>query len=110
MSKLSLSLQRYDAAIFGEPTDMGFASAIRGSMRAVMRSHGHACHASRPWEGKNACDAFARDLQNLRCIDMKVRLAVETGDHRTDAYSRWAKHKPDPRFGGNDARHSHDAR
>ena len=69
--KIEPELPRYDAAIFGEPTDMGFASAIRGSMRAVMRSHGHACHASRPWEGKNACDAFARDLQNLRCIDLK---------------------------------------
>ncbi len=69
--KIENSLPRYDAAIFGEPTDMGFASAIRGSMRAIMRSHGHACHASRPWEGENACDAFARDLQRLRSIDLK---------------------------------------
>ena len=36
-----------------------------------MRSHGKACHASRPWEGKNACDVFAEDLQKLRCIDLK---------------------------------------
>lgn len=64
-------LPRYDNAIFGEPTDMGVASAMRGSMRAVMHSHGKACHASRPWEGQNACDQFADDLHKLRCIDVK---------------------------------------
>ena len=69
--KVEAELPRYDAAIFGEPTNMGVASAIRGSMRAIMRSHGKSCHASRPWEGKNACDAFAEDLRKLRCIDLK---------------------------------------
>src|SRR5262249_28398191 len=38
---------------------------------AVMRSHGVACHASRPWQGKNACDAFAADVGKLRAIDLK---------------------------------------
>ncbi|MDR3450184.1 MAG: M20/M25/M40 family metallo-hydrolase [Alphaproteobacteria bacterium] len=69
--KTEPGLPRYDAAIFGEPTNMGFAQSLRGSMRAVMRSHGIACHASRPWEGRNACDAFAEDLRKLRCIDLK---------------------------------------
>lgn len=69
--KIESELPRYTAAIFGEPTSMGVATAIRGSMRAVLRSHGKACHASRPWEGKNACDAFAEDLGKLRCIDLK---------------------------------------
>jgi acetylornithine deacetylase len=64
-------LPRYDAAIFGEPTNMGMAASMRGSMRAVMRSRGVACHASRPWEGKNACDQFVQDLQKLRSIDLK---------------------------------------
>ena len=68
--KLEANLPRYDAAIFGEPTNMGFAPALRGSMRATLRSHGKSCHASRPWEGKNACDAFAEDLRTLRCIDL----------------------------------------
>lgn len=68
--KTEPALPRYEAAIFGEPTNMGFASAIRGFMRAVMRSHGKSCHASRPWEGKNACDVFAEDLRVLRCIDL----------------------------------------
>jgi acetylornithine deacetylase len=69
--KAEPELPRYDAAVFGEPTNMGVATAIRGSMRAMMRSHGKACHASRPWEGKNACDVFAEDLHKLRAIDLK---------------------------------------
>jgi acetylornithine deacetylase len=69
--KIEPELPRYDAAIFGEPTNMGMAAAMRGTMRAIMRSHGVACHASRPWEGKNACDVFAHDLQKLRSIDLK---------------------------------------
>ena len=69
--KTEPDLPRYDAAIFGEPTNMGFAPSIRGSMRAILRSHGKSCHASRPWEGKNACDVFAQDLHTLRCIDLK---------------------------------------
>ena len=69
--KAEPDLPRYDAAIFGEPTNMGFACAIRGSMRAVMRSHGKSCHASRPWEGRNACDVFAEDLRILRSINLK---------------------------------------
>jgi len=73
--KIEGDLPRYHAAIFGEPTGMAVASAMRGSMRAVMRSHGVACHASRPWEGKNACDQFAQDLKTLRAIDLKDQSA-----------------------------------
>lgn len=69
--KIEPELPRYDAAIFGEPTNMGVASAMRGSMRAKMRSHGKSCHASRPWEGHNACDQFAKDLQVLRCLPLE---------------------------------------
>lgn len=65
------ALPRYDNAVFGEPTDMGVASAMRGSMKAVMRSHGRACHASRPWEGDNACDHFVTDLLKLRSLDLQ---------------------------------------
>jgi acetylornithine deacetylase len=73
--KIEADLPRYDAAIFGEPTGLGVARGMRGSMRAVMRSHGVACHASRPWEGKNACDQFAQDLKTLRTIDLKDQSA-----------------------------------
>jgi len=69
--KVEPELPRYDAAIFGEPTNMGVAPAMRGSMRAKMRSHGKSCHASRPWEGKNAVDQFVQDMQKLRAIDLK---------------------------------------
>jgi acetylornithine deacetylase len=63
-------LPRYDAAIFGEPTNMGMAVSMRGAMRAILRSRGKSCHASRPWEGKNACDQFASDMESLRKIDL----------------------------------------
>lgn len=69
--KTEPSLPRYDAAIFGEPTNMGMATAMRGSMKAILRSRGKSCHASRPWEGKNAADQFVTDMQKLRSIDLK---------------------------------------
>lgn len=64
-------IPRYDNAIFGEPTGMGVAASMRGAMRVMMRSHGKACHASRPWEGRNACDQFVEDMHKLRCIEVK---------------------------------------
>jgi acetylornithine deacetylase len=69
--KIENELPRYNAAIFGEPTAMAVASSMRGAMRAVLRSRGVACHSSRPWEGRNACDQFAQDLAALRAIDLK---------------------------------------
>lgn len=69
--RIEPELARYDAAIFGEPTGMGMATSMRGAMRVMMHSHGKACHASRPWEGANAADAFVKDMQALRCIDLK---------------------------------------
>ena len=69
--KIEPDVPRYDGAVFGEPTDMGLASALRGTMRAVMRSRGKACHASRPWEGANACDRLADDIRALRALDLK---------------------------------------
>jgi acetylornithine deacetylase len=63
-------LPRYDAAIFGEPTDMGVASEMRGAMKIVMHSRGVACHASRPWEGRNAIDCFAADLAGIRSLNL----------------------------------------
>jgi len=69
--KVEPELPRYEAALFGEPTNMGMASAMRGSMRAIMRSRGKSCHASRPWEGKNATDQFVADMKVLRAIDLK---------------------------------------
>jgi acetylornithine deacetylase len=70
-TKIEPTLTRYNAAIFGEPTGMGVAPAMRGSMRAILRSHGKSCHASRPWEGKNAVDQFVKDVMALRQIDLR---------------------------------------
>jgi acetylornithine deacetylase len=61
-------LPRYDAAIFGEPTEMGAASEMRGAMRLLMRSRGVAAHASRPWEGQNAIESFISDMAKIRGI------------------------------------------
>lgn len=69
--RLEPEVARYDAAIFGEPTNMGMAASMRGSMKMKMLSRGKACHASRPWEGRNAVDQFCTDMQTLRCIDVK---------------------------------------
>lgn len=63
-------LPRYDAAIFGEPTDMGVAAEMRGAMRLLMRSRGLAAHASRPWEGRNAIDSFISDMAKIRGIPL----------------------------------------
>jgi acetylornithine deacetylase len=63
-------LPRYDAAIFGEPTNMGVATEMRGAMKLVMHSRGTACHASRPWEGKNAMDSFGSDLHKIRSLNL----------------------------------------
>lgn len=64
-------LPRYDAAIFGEPTDMKMASSMRGAMKAMMRSRGIGCHASTPWLGHNAVDQLVADVAKLRTIDLK---------------------------------------
>ncbi|MDE1170147.1 MAG: M20/M25/M40 family metallo-hydrolase [Verrucomicrobium sp.] len=68
--KVEPELPRYDAAVFGEPTDLGVAASMRGAMQAVLRSRGVACHASRPWEGRNAFDKLATDLAALRSLDL----------------------------------------
>lgn len=65
------SLPRYDAAIFGEPTNLKMATSMRGAMRLKLRSRGIGCHASVPWEGDNATDKFVQDIQALRAIDLK---------------------------------------
>ena len=65
------SLPRYDAAIFGEPTNLKMVSCMRGSMKVAVKSRGIGCHGSTPWEGKNAIDQFAADLKILRGIDLK---------------------------------------
>jgi acetylornithine deacetylase len=69
--KIEPDLPRYDAAIFGEPTDLQMASAMRGAIGIKIKSRGIGCHASTPWEGKNAIDKLLRDIVAIRAIDLK---------------------------------------
>lgn len=52
----------YTSAIFGEPTQMRAATQMRGYMRVKLVGRGKSCHASRPWEGKNAISALVNQL------------------------------------------------
>ncbi|MDD3287573.1 MAG: M20/M25/M40 family metallo-hydrolase [Alphaproteobacteria bacterium] len=70
-AKIEPDLPRYDAAIFGEPTDLCMASSMRGAMNVLMKSRGKGCHASTPWEGKNAIDKFIQDIEAIRAINLK---------------------------------------
>ncbi len=63
-------LPRYDAAIFGEPTNLKAATCMRGAMKALLRSRGVGCHASLPWEGRNAVDKMVQDVLSIRAIDL----------------------------------------
>ncbi|MDD5587325.1 MAG: M20/M25/M40 family metallo-hydrolase [Alphaproteobacteria bacterium] len=69
--KIEPDIPHYDAAIFGEPTDLNMASSMRGGMTIRIVSRGIGCHASTPWEGKNAIDKFVQDMRAIRKIDLK---------------------------------------
>lgn len=69
--KIEPELPRYDAAIFGEPTNLKMSSSMRGGMNIMIKSRGIGGHASNPRECKNAIDQFAKDLAVLRSIDLK---------------------------------------
>jgi acetylornithine deacetylase len=64
------SLQ-YTSAIFGEPTDLQVGVAMRGYMQVKVRGEGHACHASRPWEGKNAILDLVGQLKKISELNLK---------------------------------------
>ena len=60
----------YSDAIFGEPTDLKIGTSMRGYMRLKLFAQGHACHASRPWEGKNAITQLAKMINSISNIDL----------------------------------------
>ena len=64
-------LPRYDFGIFGEPTELNIGYCMRGSIHARVRVHGQSCHASRPWEGKNAIYELGRVLNALENLPLK---------------------------------------
>lgn len=61
----------YSSAIFGEPTQMRAATEMRGYMRIKLLGTGKNCHASRPWEGKNAILDLVRQLDALSKENLK---------------------------------------
>lgn len=61
----------YSGAIFGEPTEMRAATEMRGYMRVKLLGHGKSCHASRPWEGKNAVFDLVRQLAAIEQFALK---------------------------------------
>lgn len=63
----------YTSAIFGEPTDLRIGTAMRGYMRLTLKAQGTACHASRPWEGRNAIKDLAHAIEKISALNLKDR-------------------------------------
>ena len=61
----------YTSAIFGEPTEMHAATEMRGYMRLKLLGKGRSCHASRPWEGKNAILHLTNQLSDIEQLDLR---------------------------------------
>lgn len=59
-------------AVTGEPTSMDICPGQRGFVRMEGLAKGRAGHASRPWEGVNAIQRAARDIEALACLPMPV--------------------------------------
>lgn len=64
-------LPRYDAGIFGVPTNMAVATEMRGMMTLSMHSRGKTSSSSATTCKRNAIDVFAADLTKIRSIDLK---------------------------------------
>jgi len=67
---LAPDLPKVSAAVIGEPTGLDVCPGQRGLVRAFVHETGRSCHASRPWEGVNAIEAAARDVQAIGRIDL----------------------------------------
>lgn len=63
-------LPAVDACVVGEPTELDVCPGQRGLLRASLIARGRSCHASRPWEGRNAIDMAARDVLAVHALDL----------------------------------------
>lgn len=63
-------LPAYSAAVVGEPTGLAVCPGQRGLFRASVVAHGRSCHASRPWEGRNAIEQAARDVLAIQGLPL----------------------------------------
>ncbi|MHC5021697.1 MAG: M20/M25/M40 family metallo-hydrolase, partial [Planctomycetota bacterium] len=72
MPLLGPKLPPIAGAVTGEPTAMDICPGQRGFVRMEGLAKGRAGHASRPWEGVNAIQRAARDIEALGCLPMPV--------------------------------------
>ena len=56
------------ACVVGEPTGLDVCPGQRGLLRAAVTARGQSCHASRPWEGRNALEKSARDVLAIQAL------------------------------------------
>jgi succinyl-diaminopimelate desuccinylase len=61
-----------DLAILLEPTVGLIEGGCQGTMRAIVRTHGHRAHAARSWLGENAIHAAAPILAALAAYEARV--------------------------------------
>lgn len=64
-TRYRLCAERPDAAIIAEPTSLDLVVAHRGATRWKLKTHGRACHSSRPGEGINAIYRMAKVVNHL---------------------------------------------
>jgi acetylornithine deacetylase len=70
LGTIRTALPAFDAAIVGEPTSLQVCSCQRGLLRLRLTAHGKRAHASRPWQGENAIEKAARDIETLRKLPL----------------------------------------
>jgi acetylornithine deacetylase/succinyl-diaminopimelate desuccinylase-like protein len=73
--------QEWTHVVIGEPTELSVAVGHRGVARAVIMTHGRACHASTPDRGSNAIYSAAPVIQRIQAYqeELSRREATELG-------------------------------
>lgn len=61
---------RFDAAIFGEPTEGRLACGHKGFLGCTITAHGRAGHSGYPWLGKSANEVLMRGLVKVLDTDL----------------------------------------
>lgn len=61
---------KFDAAIFGEPTEGKLACGHKGFLGCTVKATGHAGHSGYPWLGKSANEVLMRGLVKILDADL----------------------------------------
>jgi acetylornithine deacetylase len=61
---------RFDAAIFGEPTEGRLACGHKGFLGCTVKAHGRTGHSGYPWLGKSANEVLMRGLVKVLDTDL----------------------------------------